>query len=77
VKIQDNKVSLDLNCDACRECVKVARPEGVLEIVGDDTKFIFNVESISGLRPEDVVLQAVDILKSKVKEFGKEVGKIK
>jgi DNA-directed RNA polymerase subunit D len=77
LKFENNKFSVNLNCDLCKECIKVARPEGVLEIIGDNTKFIFNVESISGLKPEDIVLQAVDILKKKVKDFGKEVKKIK
>jgi len=77
LKFENNKFSVSLDCDICKECVKVAKPDGVLEIVGDNTKFIFNVESISGLKPEDIVLQAVDILKKKVKEFGKEVKKIK
>jgi DNA-directed RNA polymerase subunit D len=77
LKFENNKFSVNLDCDLCKECVKVAKPEGVLEITGDDTKFIFNVESISGLKPEDIVLQAVDILKNKVKDFGKEIKKIK
>jgi len=77
LKFENNNFSVNLNCDLCKECVKVAKPKGVLEIIGDDTKFIFNVESISGLRPEDIVLQAVDILKKKIKDFGKEIKKIK
>ncbi len=77
LKFENNKFSVNIDCDLCKECVKIAKPEGVLEIVGDNTKFIFNVESISGLKPEDIVLNAVDILKNKVKDFGKEVKKIK
>jgi len=77
LKFEDNKFSVNLDCDLCKECIKFAKPEGVLEIIGDNTKFIFNVESISGLKPEDIVLNAVDILKKKVKDFGKEIKKIK
>jgi DNA-directed RNA polymerase subunit D len=77
IKIDGDKVSVDMNCDLCKECVKTADPKGSLEIVGDSTRFIFNVESVSGLKPEDIVFQAVDILKKKVKDFGKEVKKIK
>jgi DNA-directed RNA polymerase subunit D len=76
IKIEDNKASVTIDCDLCRECVKIAKPEGSLEIVGDDTKFIFDVETISGLKPEDIVLKSVDILKEKVKDFGKEVAKV-
>jgi hypothetical protein len=57
--------------------MKVAQPEGVLEVSGDPTKFIFHVESISGLDAEEIVLIAVDILKKKVKNFQKELKKLK
>lgn len=77
IKIEDNKVTVSLDCDICKECVKVAKPKGSLEINYDNTKFIFNVESVSNLKPEEIVLQAVDILRKKVKDFGKEVGKLK
>jgi DNA-directed RNA polymerase subunit D len=77
LKIDDNKASVNADCDLCRECVKVAKPEGSLEIIGDDTKFIFDIETISGLKPEEIILKSVDILKEKVKDFGKEIAKLK
>ena len=77
LKIDDNKVSVSLDCDLCKECIKIANPKESLEIEGDSTRFIFNVESVSGLKPEDIVFQAVDILKNKIKDFGKEVKKLK
>ena len=77
LKIDGDKVSVTLDCDLCKECVKVAKPKGLLNIEGDNTKFIFNVESISSLKPEEIVFSAVDILKEKVKDFGKEVRKLK
>lgn len=77
LKIDNNKASLTLDCDLCEECVKIAKSKGSLEITGDPTKFIFNVESISGLKPEVIVFSAIDILKDKVKDFGKEVRKLK
>jgi len=42
----------------------------------DKTKFNFKVESISGLKPEEIVTKAVEILKEKVKEFDKQFKKI-
>jgi len=77
LKIGGNKVSVSLDCDLCKECIKIAKPKGGLEIKGDSTRFIFNVESVSGLKVEDIVFRAVDILKKKVKDFGKEVRKLK
>lgn len=77
IKIDGNKVSVNPECELCRECLKFAKPEGVLEITGDNTKFIFTVETISGLKPEDIILMSSDILKEKVKDFGKEIEKLK
>jgi DNA-directed RNA polymerase subunit D len=76
LKIDGEKVSVTLDCDLSKECIKIAKPEGVLEITGDPTKFIFNVESVSGLRAEDIIFQAISILKEKVKDFGKEIKKL-
>ncbi|MFH1229219.1 MAG: hypothetical protein V1678_02210, partial [Candidatus Aenigmatarchaeota archaeon] len=77
IKIDGEKVSVTMDCDLCKECVKTAKPKGALEIQGDSTSFIFNVETISGMKPEDIVLSAIDILKTKAKDFGKEVKKMK
>lgn len=76
IKIDDNKVSINPDCDLCNECLKLAKPKDSLELTGDSTKFIFSVETISGLKPEDIILIASDILKEKVKDFEKEVGKL-
>jgi len=77
LKIKGNRVSVTSNCDLCKECLKIAKPKEALVIEGDPTKFIFNVETVCWLSSEDIILQAVDILKKKVKDFGREVRKIK
>jgi DNA-directed RNA polymerase subunit D len=77
LKIDGEKISVTMDCDLCKECIKVAKPKGNLEIAGDSTNFIFNVETISGLKPEEIVMIAVDVLKTKAKEFNKEVKKMK
>jgi len=41
---------------------------------GDD--FIFNVESVSGLAPEEIVTQAAEIVEDKANQFGKLLGKL-
>lgn len=43
----------------------------------DGGTFIFNVESVSGLTAEDIVMSAADILESKLKDFDKSLGKLK
>ena len=52
-------------------------PEGSFEVKEDDTKFIFKVESISGLAPEDIILQSVEILKKKTEEFKSQLKELK
>ncbi|MFH0928802.1 MAG: DNA-directed RNA polymerase subunit D [Candidatus Aenigmatarchaeota archaeon] len=77
LKTDGKKASVETTCDLCGECVKTADPKGSLEITGDPTSFIFSIESVSGLDVKDLVMQAVDILKKKVKDFEKEAKKIK
>jgi DNA-directed RNA polymerase subunit D len=40
------------------------------------TKFEFNVESVSGLNAEEIVMSSIEILKQKLKEFDKQLKKI-
>jgi DNA-directed RNA polymerase subunit D len=40
-------------------------------------KFIFNIESVCGLRPEEIIISAIEVLKKKFGEFNKLVKKIK
>ncbi|MEM5773134.1 MAG: hypothetical protein QXL86_02815, partial [Candidatus Aenigmatarchaeota archaeon] len=40
-------------------------------------KFVFNIESVSGLSPEEIVLSAAEILEKKMKEFQKSLNKLK
>lgn len=45
-------------------------------IANSASKIFFTVESISGLKPEEVLAKSIEILKGKAKEFGKEVEKL-
>jgi len=77
IKVIDGKVEVSPDCDLSCHADKAAKPEGAFTLKGDDTKFVFTVESISGLTAEEIVLQAVDILRAKAKEFGKGVESLK
>jgi len=77
LKIDGNKASVTKDCDMCLECVKVAEPSGSLNVSGDTTKFIFSVESISGLDADAIVIRAAEVLKKKSKELQKELKKLK
>ncbi len=48
-----------------------------IKINVDDTKFVFTVESISGLKPEYIVSKAAGILEGKAEEFKKELAELK
>jgi DNA-directed RNA polymerase subunit D len=43
----------------------------------DGNNFTFNVETVSGLNPEDIVISAAEYLENKASEFEKAVGKLK
>jgi len=43
----------------------------------DGNNFTFNVETISGLNPEEIVVSAAEYLEDKASEFEKAVGKLK
>ncbi len=70
---EGGKLKVNENCDLCGECMKI---DPDLKIVGDPTKFIFTVESVSGLPPEEIVIKAVEILKKKIKTFKKDIEKL-
>lgn len=61
-------------CDLCKKCVEESN--GSLELVEDSTRFIFRVETVSGLSPEQIVIRAAKILAEKAEEFKKQSAKI-
>lgn len=50
-----------------------AASNGAIKVEGNPAKFLFRVESVSGLDPEYIVYKAAEILESKAKEFRKEL----
>jgi DNA-directed RNA polymerase subunit D len=54
-------------CDLCMACMEESG--GSLKIEGNPNKFIFTLESVSGLEPEYIVEKAAEVLESKAKEF--------
>lgn len=78
LRVEGSKVVVEnpFECNLCMECADVC-PQKCIEVETVDTGFIFNVETVSGLPPEEIVIQAAQILGAKVKEFGKGLGKLK
>lgn len=66
LKARGNKVVLadPMKCDLCESCFKAG-----MKITGNPEKFIFRVESVSGLSPERIVSKAAEILMGKGDEL--------
>lgn len=62
-----------INCDLCLKCEQVC---DCVKIRANPDKFIFRVETVSGLNPSDIVDKATDILQTKAEEFKKNASKL-
>ncbi len=67
------KVVNQIGCTLCMKCTEVS--EGVTVSANEDS-FIFDVESVSGLSPEEIVNSALDSLEARTEDFIKEAKKI-
>lgn len=62
-----------MKCMFCDECVKISdgfkdNPEddGLVTVMMDENRFTFTIESNGAMRPEDIVICAMDILRDKL-----------
>ena len=69
------KVKKLLECNLCMQCVEVS--EGKIKVEPDETKYLFQVETTSGLKPEEIVLNSIEVLTKKLNEFSKDLRKLK
>ncbi len=73
---KDGKVSV-INSSACNLCMRcVELSNGAVKVSADENKFIFNVESVCGLTPRQILKQAFEILKNRSEEFIKQINKL-
>ncbi|MBI5061313.1 MAG: DNA-directed RNA polymerase subunit D [Candidatus Aenigmarchaeota archaeon] len=72
---KDDKISVarKMNCDLCMRCVEVS--DGSANVSPDERSFIFTIESISGLHPEQILYKVLDIIEERADEFIKFVKK--
>ncbi len=66
------RVAKEANCILCMKCVEVS--DGVT-VKADENSFIFTVESVSGLKPEEIVSSALDVLENSAENFLSEAKK--
>jgi len=69
------KVNKLLDCNSCLQCMELSN--GAIKVELDDTKYVFEVESTSGLKPEEIVSRSINILEEKLDEFSKDLRKLK
>ena len=61
------------NCDLCLSCEQACE---CVKVKSDSSKFIFRVESVSGLTPQQIVAKAAEILQAKAEDFKKNASKL-
>jgi len=77
LKNEKVKVVNLLDCTLCMECVKVCPlKEPAITVSGDNTSFIFLVESTGCLPVSRIILEATKILEKKISEFEDKVKTI-
>lgn len=68
------KIADEKKCILCKACVDASKNK--IEINGSDQDFIFNIESWGQLTHEEMLLKAIEIMDTKLNEFGKLLKKI-
>ena len=66
------KVVAEDKCILCMRCVEVS--EGV-SVSADDTSFMFDVETVSGLSTKDILNKSLDIIEERSEDFAESVKK--
>jgi DNA-directed RNA polymerase subunit D len=66
------------NCTLCKDCEVICpKSPSAIKIKNLKNSFIFNIESTGALPCERIVIEAINILKKKSKEFARQITKIK
>jgi DNA-directed RNA polymerase subunit D len=71
--VKNKKIEIDkdktLECDLCQACVDACK--GALKVSSSESDIIMYIESFGQLDPKDIVLNAIEELDTKVKDFDK------
>ncbi len=76
-EVKGNKLVLKNpeNCSLCYRCVELSN--GNIEVKDNPNKFIFSLESVSGLNPKEIMLKSVEILENDVENFRESLKSLK
>ncbi len=64
------------DCTLCMRCVDVTE-KGAVSVTADDSKFLFELESVCGLTARQILESSLDVLEQRANEFITEAKKIK
>lgn len=62
-------VSRPRDCTMCRECIRLEGWNERVQLRRKADHFLFSVESTGCLPPEDIVIEAINVLKEKATKF--------
>lgn len=80
LKVEEGKLRVadEMLCTLCRECVKRCPKEPpAINVRGDETSFIFYVESTGCLPVDRIILEAAKILRKKVDSFAERIREVR
>ena len=63
--------------DRCTLCMRCTEIDDSVKVSADDTKFIFDVESVCGLSAADVINTAIDTIQERAEDLAESVKKLK
>jgi len=65
-----------LLCSMCMQCVEIC-PKKAIKVETSEDGFVFTVETVCGLKPEEIIERAAVALEEKAGDFEKALGKLK
>ena len=63
--------------DKCTLCMRCTEIDESVKVSADDSKFIFDVESVSGLSAAEVINSAIDVIQERADDLAESVKKLK
>ncbi|PIN77437.1 DNA-directed RNA polymerase subunit D [Candidatus Woesearchaeota archaeon CG06_land_8_20_14_3_00_33_13] len=76
-EVKNNKLVLNkdnlLKCHLCNACVDICEPKGAITVDKNEKEFIFYVESWGQLEPNEIIDEALNIIRDTSNEFIKEI----
>ena len=74
LRVEEDRLAVAnlVECSLCNACVEICE-SGAIRVLGDDTSFVFKIETTGSLSFKDVVLLGIDVLLRKLSDFREEL----